>query len=108
MPILQYSNEIRSAVLLVHGEKAHSCYFSRDAYANMIKDSKYTDNKELLIIPEAVHTDLYDKTDVIPFERMERLFKEYLIWWMDILLSQTILESQKNNLRAVIFIIVYV
>ena len=79
MPILQYSNEIRSAVLLVHGEKAHSCYFSRDAYANMIKDSKYTDNKELLIIPEAVHTDLYDKTDVIPFERMERLFKEYLI-----------------------------
>lgn len=79
MPILCYANEIRSAVLLVHGEKAHSCYFSRDAYANMIKDSKYTDNKELLIIPEAVHTDLYDKTDVIPFEKMERFFKEYLI-----------------------------
>ena len=79
MPILCYANEIRSAVLLVHGEKAHSCYFSRDAYANMIKDSKYTDNKELLIIPEAVHTDLYDKTDVIPFEKMGRFFKEYLI-----------------------------
>ena len=59
-PILQYSNEIRSAVLIIHGEKAHSCYFSRDAYANMIKDSKYTNNKELLIIPDAVHTDLYD------------------------------------------------
>lgn len=79
MPILCYASEIRSAVLLVHGEKAHSCYFSRDAYANMIEDSKYTDNKELLIIPEAVHTDLYDKTDVNPFEKMERFFKEYLI-----------------------------
>ena len=54
MPILQYSSEIRSAVLLVHGEKAHSCYFSRDAFENMTKGSKYTDNKELLIIPEAV------------------------------------------------------
>ena len=50
-------NEIRSAVLLVHGEKAHSCYFSKDAYAAMIKDSSYTDNKELLLIPDAVHTD---------------------------------------------------
>lgn len=74
MPILQYSNEIRSAVLLVHGEKAHSCYFSRDAFANMTKDSKYSDNKELLIIPEAVHTDLYDKTDVIPFDKLEQFF----------------------------------
>lgn len=74
MPILQYSNEIRSAVLLVHGEKAHSCYFSRDAFANMTKDSKYVDNKELLIIPEAVHTDLYDKTDIIPFDKLEQFF----------------------------------
>ena len=74
MPILHYANEIRSAVLLVHGEKAHSCYFSRDAFANMIKDSKYADNKELLIIPEAVHTDLYDKTDIIPFDRLEQFF----------------------------------
>lgn len=74
MPILHYANEIRSAVLLVHGEKAHSCYFSRDAFANMTKDSKYSDNKELLIIPEAVHTDLYDKTDIIPFDRLEQFF----------------------------------
>lgn len=79
MPILHYSNEIHSAVLLVHGEKAHSCYFSRDTFANMIKDSKYKDNKELLIIPEAVHTDLYDKTDIIPFDRMEEFFKNNLI-----------------------------
>lgn len=79
MPILQYSNEIRSAVLLVHGEKAHPCYFSRDAFANMTTDSKYTDNKELLIIPEAVHTDLYDKIDIIPFEKLESFFKKYLV-----------------------------
>lgn len=79
MPILQYSNEIRSAVLLVHGEKAHSCYFSRDAFADMTKDSKYSDNKELLIIPEAVHTDLYDKTDIIPFEKLESFFEKYLV-----------------------------
>lgn len=78
MPILHYSNEIRSAVLLVHGEKAHSCYFSRDAFANMTKDSKYSDNKELLIIPEAVHTDLYDKTDIIPFDKLEKFFRKHL------------------------------
>ncbi len=79
-PILKYSNEIRSAVLLIHGEKAHSCYFSKDAYADMIKDSKYTSNKELLIIPEAVHTDLYDGggKDAIPFDKLESFFKEYL------------------------------
>lgn len=77
-PIMRYSNEIRSAVLLVHGEKAHSCYFSRDAYANMTMDSKYADNKELLIIPEAVHTDLYDKTDIIPFDRLEQFFIQNL------------------------------
>jgi len=80
MPILQYSNEIRSAVLIIHGEKAHSCYFSKDAYANMIKGSKYTDNKELLIIPDASHTDLYDggKDKVIPFDKIESFFREYL------------------------------
>ncbi|MEO2656008.1 alpha/beta hydrolase, partial [Blautia wexlerae] len=66
-PILKYSNEIRSAVLIVHGEKAHSYYFGKDAYENMIKNSKYTSNKELLTIPGAVHTDLYDNPDVIPF-----------------------------------------
>ena len=79
-PILQYSNEIRGAVLLIHGEKAHSCYFSRDAYANMISGSKYTDNKELMIIPGAVHTDLYDGggKDAIPFDKLEAFFTEYL------------------------------
>ena len=77
-PILKYSNEIRSAVLIMHGEKAHSCYFSRDAYAAMVKDNPYADNKELLIIPEAVHTDLYDggRKDAIPFDKLEQFFSE--------------------------------
>ena len=70
-PILKYSNEIRSAVLMIHGDKAHSCYFSKDAYKAMTEDSKYTDNKELMIIPGAVHTDLYDNLDVIPFDKIE-------------------------------------
>ena len=79
-PILKYSREIRSAVLLIHGEKAHSCYFSKDAYADMIEGSKYTGNKELMIIPDAVHTDLYDGggKDAIPFDKLESFFKEYL------------------------------
>ena len=77
-PILKYSNEIRNAVLIIHGEKAHSCYFSKDAYANMIKDSKYIDNKELMLIPNAVHTDLYDNLDVIPFDKIDSFFKKYL------------------------------
>ena len=75
-PILKYSNEIRSAVLIVHGEKAHSYYFGKDAYENMIKNSKYTSNKELLTIPGAVHTDLYDNQDVIPFDKIQKFFKE--------------------------------
>ena len=80
MPILQYGNEIRSAVMIVHGEKAHSCYFGRDAYENMTKDSKYTDNKELLIIEGASHTDLYDggEKKVIPFDKLEAFYNEYL------------------------------
>ena len=79
-PIRQYVNEIRSAVLVMHGEKAHSCYFSRDAYAAMVKDNPYTDNKELLIIPDAVHTDLYDGggKDAIPFDKLETFFNEHL------------------------------
>lgn len=77
-PILKYSNEIRSAVLIIHGEKAHSCYFSKDAYENMVKDSKYTDNKELMIIPDAVHTDLYDNLEVIPFDKIENFYNKYL------------------------------
>ena len=79
-PILKYTNEIRSAVLVMHGDKAHSCYFGRDAYADMVKDSKYTENKELLIIPGASHTDLYDggENHAIPFDKLERFFTEYL------------------------------
>lgn len=73
MPILQYSDEIRSAVLLVHGEKAHSCYFSRDAFAKLTGE-----NKELMLISDAVHTDLYDKTEIIPFDKMEVFFRKYL------------------------------
>ena len=77
-PILKYSNEIRSAVLMIHGEKAHSCYFTKDAYKNMINNNKYKENKELLIIPNAVHTDLYDKIDIIPFHKIEEFFKTNL------------------------------
>lgn len=77
-PELKFSSEIRSAVLIIHGEKAHSCYFSKDAYNDMIKNSKYTDNKELMIIPNAVHTDLYDKVDIIPFDKIEKFLKENL------------------------------
>lgn len=75
-PILKYSNEIRSAVLIIHGEKAHSYYFGKDAYEAMIKNSKYAGNKELLTIPDAVHTDLYDNLDVIPFDKMQKFFEE--------------------------------
>ena len=74
--MLYYSNEIRNAVLIIHGEKAHSCYFSRDAYKNMITNSKYISNKELLIIPDAVHTDLYDNKDIIPFDKIEQFLKD--------------------------------
>ena len=75
-PILKYSNEIRSAVLIMHGEKAHSFYFGKDAYDAMIQNSKYTENKELLVIPGAVHTDLYDNIDVIPFDKKDDFFKK--------------------------------
>lgn len=73
MPILSYSDEIRSAVLLVHGEKAHSCYFSKDAFTKLTGD-----NKELMIIPGAVHTDLYDRTDIIPFDKITEFLRKYL------------------------------
>ena len=79
MPILCYSNEIRSAVLMVHGEKAHSCYFSRDAFSQMVKNNPDTANKELLIIPGAVHTDLYDQKNKIPFDHIEEFLKKYLV-----------------------------
>ena len=73
MPIHCYAGEIRNAVLVIHGEKAHSCYFSKDAFAKLKGD-----NKELLIIPGAVHTDLYDKMDVIPFDKIESFMNTYL------------------------------
>lgn len=74
--ILKYSNEIRSAVLIVHGDKAHSYYFGKDAYENMIKDSSYTDNKEFLSIEGASHIDLYDNMEVIPFDKIHKFFEE--------------------------------
>lgn len=79
-PILKYSNEIRNAVLMIHGDKAHSYYFSKDAYKNMIDGNKYTENKEFLTIPGANHTDLYDggKNHVIPFDKMTEFFDKYL------------------------------
>ena len=76
--LFTYAKEIRSAVLMIHGDKAHSCYMSRDAYADMVKDSKYADNKELYIIPGVSHTDLYDQTDIIPFDKIEAFMKENL------------------------------
>ncbi|MCQ4022502.1 MULTISPECIES: alpha/beta hydrolase [unclassified Ruminococcus] len=80
MPILQYSKEIRSAVMIMHGDKAHSFYFGKDAYENMIKDSKFSDNKQLLVIEGASHTDLYDGGDgkVIPFDKLEAFYHEYM------------------------------
>ncbi len=73
MPILAYSDEIRSAVLVVHGEKAHSRYFSEDAFRKL-KGS----NKELLIVPGASHTDLYDNFEKIPFDKIESFYRTYL------------------------------
>ena len=69
MKILSYSEEIKSAVLMIHGEKAHSCYFSKDAFQKLKGE-----NKELMIIPDAVHTDLYDQIDVIPFDKISDFF----------------------------------
>lgn len=73
MPILSYSSEIRSAVLMLHGEKAHSRYFSEDAFKKL-----QGDNKELVIIPGASHVDLYDNLKMIPFDKIERFMRTYL------------------------------
>ena len=73
MPILQYANEIRSAVMVLHGEKAHSRYFGEDAF-KMLQG----ENKELVIVPGASHVDLYDQKDIIPFDKVEAFFEEYL------------------------------
>lgn len=72
-PMLAYSHEIRSAVLMIHGQDAHSCYFSKDAFQRLTGN-----NKELMLIPNAVHTDLYDNLEVIPFDKMSEFFKTYL------------------------------
>ena len=77
-PILQYVSEIRSAVLMIHGENAHSRYFSEGAWAAMLDGNQYTDNKELMIIPEIRHTDLYYRMDVIPFDKIQSFFAQYL------------------------------
>ena len=73
LPILQYSNEIRSAVLVVHGEKAHSRYFGEDAFKKLKGD-----NKELFIVKDANHVDLYDNMDKIPFDKIESFYRENL------------------------------
>ncbi len=73
MPILQYSDEIKSAVLIVHGEKAHSRYFGEDAFKRLKGD-----NKELYIVKDANHVDLYDNLEKIPFDKIESFFNEYL------------------------------
>lgn len=72
-PIITYGDEIRSAVLVIHGEDAHSCYFSKDEFEKLEGD-----NKELLIIPNAVHVDLYDNLDVIPFDKITEFYNKYL------------------------------
>lgn len=72
--MLSYLEEIKSAVMLIHGEKAHSVYFSKDAFKRLKGD-----NKSLVIIPGAVHTDLYDRKDVIPFDMIESFYREYLV-----------------------------
>lgn len=77
-PLLCYVDEIRTPVLMIHGEKAHSLYFSKDAYAAMTKGNAYAGNKELMVIPGAVHTDLYYKFDVIPFDRIQTFFEKNL------------------------------
>ncbi len=73
--LFTYAGEIESAVLMIHGEKAHSCYMSKDAFKLLNGD-----NKELYLIPDAVHTDLYDggDRDYIPFDKIESFFRTYL------------------------------
>ena len=69
----EYADELENAVMIVHGDKAHSFYFGKDVYA-LLKGA----NKELVVVPGASHTDLYDRTDIIPFDKIELFFKEYL------------------------------
>ena len=76
--LFRYSGEIRSAIMIVHGEKAHSCYMGKDAFNDMIKNSNYKDNKELVIVPNASHCDLYDQKDIIPFDKIEEFLRKHL------------------------------
>ena len=78
MHLLDFVAEIRTPLLMVHGSEAHSLYFSQDAYRNMTENSSYVNNKELMIVEGAKHTDLYDQMDVIPFDRLETFFLEHL------------------------------
>ena len=83
MPLLCYSKEIQTPVLMIHGEKAHSRYFSEDAFKNMTGarstgNDTVVGNKELLIIPGANHVDLYDNLDAIPFDKIEKFFRDNL------------------------------
>ena len=73
MPLLTYSDEISNAVLMIHGEKAHSRYFGEDAFKKLKGN-----NKELLIIPNASHVDLYDQKNIIPFDKLEDFFRNNL------------------------------
>lgn len=77
-PILEFSNEIRSAVLIIHGEKAHSCYMGKDAYKNMMNGNPNPENKKMLLIANAVHVDLYDNLQVIPFDEIGKFLNNYL------------------------------
>jgi fermentation-respiration switch protein FrsA (DUF1100 family) len=71
--LFTYADEIENAVLMIHGDKAHSCYMTKDAFKRLKGD-----NKELLLIPGAVHTDLYDRKDIIPFDKIEEFMRRYL------------------------------
>lgn len=73
MPLLQFAGEIKSAVLVIHGDKAHSLYFSKDAFKRLKGE-----NKELMLIKDAVHTDLYDNLNVIPFDKITNFYNNYL------------------------------
>ena len=74
-PILAYADEIETAVMVLHGDAAHSCYMGRDAFARLTGD-----NKELVLVPSATHTDLYDGggKDAIPWDRIQGFFERYL------------------------------
>ena len=76
--LFDYASEIRSALLFIHGDKAHSYYMGKDAYENMIKNNNYKDNKKFITIKDATHTDLYDQKDKIPFSKIDEFCNQYL------------------------------